>query len=274
MFETLGRISEGNDGERLPQWLSTHPDPGNRIENAQARIRSTALPSSGLRVGRNSYLGRLDGLTFGADPRQGYFKEEKFYHPELKFRLDFPKGWKTRNGVNAVVAISPKENAAVELALAGDRPPSEAASEFLSQEDMIAGRTSTDKINGLAAATALFETPSSRGRITGRVAFIALGDNTYRILGYGNDEGEPRHRDTMWAALTSFKRLTDRAALSIKAATLNLVTLDRAMTVEEFHRRYPSTIPVETVALINGRSPGDRLAAGEKLKRITGGELP
>ena len=85
---------------------------------------------------------------------------------------------------------------------------------------------------------------------------------------------EPRYRDTFRAALKSFDRLTDRAALSVTPAKLELIALDRGMTLEEFDRRYPSTVPLETIALINGRAPGDRLTAGTKVKRVTGGELP
>ena len=32
MFRTLQRLSGGNSGGRVPEWLSTHPDPGNRVE--------------------------------------------------------------------------------------------------------------------------------------------------------------------------------------------------------------------------------------------------
>ena len=274
VFETLDSVSARRTSERLPQWLSTHPNPQNRIARAQSRINNTALPSSGLRVGRNDYLVRLDGLVFGSDPRQGYFKEEVFFHPELKFRFVFPAGWKTRNGISAVVAVSPGDDGAVELTLAGEEEPAEAARKFLTQQGMVSGATSTDPINGLAAASAHFEMTTERGRLVGWVAFVFLDGHTYRLLGYAAEVNEPRHRDTFRAALKSFERLTDRAALSVTPAKLELVALDRGMTLEEFDRRYPSTVPLETIALINGRAPGDRLTAGSKVKRVTGGELP
>ena len=31
----------------------------------------------------------------GFDPREGYFKKQHFYHPELEFQFIFPSGWKT-----------------------------------------------------------------------------------------------------------------------------------------------------------------------------------
>jgi hypothetical protein len=43
------------------------------------------------------------------------------------------------------------------------------------------------------------------------------------------------------------------------------------MTVEEFVGRYPSTIPAEQVALINGVPTGSTLEAGRIAKRVVEG---
>ena len=43
------------------------------------------------------------------------------------------------------------------------------------------------------------------------------------------------------------------------------------MTLEEFSQRYPSSIDLETLALINHAEPADRLAAGTTVKRVVGG---
>jgi hypothetical protein len=47
------------------------------------------------------------------------------------------------------------------------------------------------------------------------------------------------------------------------------------MTLGEFARRYPSTVDLETLALINQVEGAEaRLAAGAEVKRVVGGELP
>lgn len=273
VFKTLDRISDAGGAERLPQWMSTHPDPGDRVARTEERLRNSSLPA-GLRVGTDDYLGYLDGLKYGADPRQGYFKGPIFNHPDMAFRLTFPDGWKTNNGVNAVVGVSPQEDAVIELTMAGDQPPSAAAAKFLAQEGMVGGTTSSDAINGLSAAMAPFRFTSSQGELAGRVAFVSLDGKTFRILGYGSEAGEANNRSAMHSSLTSFRRLTDKAALAVQPATLEVITIDRAMTLEEFNRRYPSTVPLEQVALINGRLTVERLPKGTRLKRVTGGTLP
>ena len=52
---------------------------------------------------------------------------------------------------------------------------------------------------------------------------------------------------------------------------IELVTLPSAMTIGEFARRYPSTIPTEEVGLINAVSPGTTLEAGRVVKRVVEG---
>src|SRR5712664_3921781 len=65
--------------------LQTHPDPGNRLQATEERLRTELKgDTSKLKVGRDEYLQKIDGMTFGEDPRQGYFKGDTFYHPELK----------------------------------------------------------------------------------------------------------------------------------------------------------------------------------------------
>ena len=54
---------------------------------------------------------------------------------------------------------------------------------------------------------------------------------------------------------------------------VELVKVDREMTVTEFNKQHPSTIPVERVAVVNGLdTPEDRIPAGTTFKRIIGGQ--
>ncbi len=43
------------------------------------------------------------------------------------------------------------------------------------------------------------------------------------------------------------------------------------MTLEEFARRYPSTVDLATLALINQVDAGATLPAGTRVKRVVGG---
>lgn len=114
VFQTLGRLSGG--AGRVPEWQSTHPDPGNRIQRAEQRLAQTpASAYANSRVNRVEYLRLLDGMVFGENPRLGYFTGNRFLHPDLRFQLDFPSGWKTANQPEAVIAVSADNGAQIQL---------------------------------------------------------------------------------------------------------------------------------------------------------------
>jgi predicted Zn-dependent protease len=92
MFRTLQRLGGGSNEGRVPEWLSTHPDPGNRVEKTLQRTAAASLPA-GLKVERDVFLQRTEGLIFGENPREGFFRQQQFLHPDLRFQLDFPTGW-------------------------------------------------------------------------------------------------------------------------------------------------------------------------------------
>jgi hypothetical protein len=52
---------------------------------------------------------------------------------------------------------------------------------------------------------------------------------------------------------------------------LHLVVSDREMTLAEFTRRYPSTVPVREIALLNQLAEGGTVPAGASAKRVVGG---
>jgi hypothetical protein len=74
--------------------------------------------------------------------------------------------------------------------------------------------------------------------------------------------------------LGSLRPLRDRRYLDVAPKKLDLVTLDRRMTLEEFHRRYPSTVELEYLAILNQAEPDTVFERGTVLKRVVGGELP
>ncbi len=81
-FNTLDRLSGGPEG-RVPTFLSTHPNPGDRnvkVAKMATDLQSKA-PGKKYNVNRDSYLRMIDGLVYGEDPRQGYVEKDNFYHP-------------------------------------------------------------------------------------------------------------------------------------------------------------------------------------------------
>jgi predicted Zn-dependent protease len=133
MFVTLEKLNPSSGKDGLPTWLSTHPNPPNRIEAVKkaAADWKAANPGAVAAVNRDQNLRKLDGLVFGDDPRQGYVDGQVFYHPGLKFQFPVPAGWKVNNTASQVQIISAKEDAAMILTLASEKTPDEAAQVFV-----------------------------------------------------------------------------------------------------------------------------------------------
>jgi predicted Zn-dependent protease len=268
MFRTLQRL--GGDGEgRVPEWLSTHPDPGNRVQATLDRIAANPALPAGLKIGRDEFLQRIQGMVFGENPRHGFFRQQSFLHPDFKFQFDFPSGWNTVNQPTQVVAVSPQQDAIVVLSGAGTTAPGQALSQFMSQQGVRNDGTSSSPLNGLTAATGAFTAQTEEGTtLVGRVSFVSLDGQTLRLLGYTSAAAANTYANAIRQSLGSFSRLTDPQVLAVQPVRINLVRLPRAMTVTQFNQAYPSTITLDQLALINGVDATATIPAGTLVKQV------
>jgi predicted Zn-dependent protease len=274
VFEMLTRVSQGQGGGRVPEWLATHPNPENRRGRIEQEIAALPQNFSGAAVNRDTYLRRLDGLVFGNNPREGYFKENQFFHPDLRFRVTFPEGWTTNNGKQAVVAVSPQQDAMIEVSQAKEPTADAAARAFQAQKGLTSGYPVRTSVGGLPAVTAGFAAATDNGTLRGTVLFVEYGGAVYRLVGYATDARWPAVQLTVERALQSFARLTDPAALAVQPQRVDIVRIDRRTTIEEMARQRPSPVPAATLALVNQVEPQTPLESGRLVKWIVGQPLP
>jgi predicted Zn-dependent protease len=275
VFATLARASQaqgqGQQG-RLPEWLSTHPNPENRLKTTEERIaEAKGVDLTKLTVGYEGYMDRLHNVVFGQNPRSGFFRGTTFLHPDLRFQFSFPAGWKAANQAAAVVGVGPKQDAAIQLAAAANITPEQAAQKFYSLQGVRRGAVTTAPINGMHAVTGYFAAQTEQGILAGIVSFIAYGGKTYQIVSFTPEAQLRAYEAAFRQAIGSFAPLTDPSALAVQPARLQIVKLPREMSVAEAHAQFPSTVPIETITLINGTTANARLPAGTRFKRVTGG---
>jgi len=267
MFQILDRQSAKAEGT-IPEWQSTHPNPGNRVADAEARLANGAPADTIVR--RDEFLHHLDGLVWGEDPRQGYFLGQRFVHPELAFEFTLPDGWNKRNSQTAVLAGSPEQDAMIQLT-AGSGTPEQAAEQFLSREGIEQTGISRRTVNGLPAVLATFSTLTRRQAVIEGIAmFIEHGGLTYALLGYAPSSKVGRYSAAVERTFESFAPVTDQALLTVVPRRIEVVSVSEDMTAAEFNLRYPSTEESGAVLDLNGLEPGDTIPKGTLLKRITG----
>ena len=272
IFRSLLRMGEQQERSALPTWLASHPGEEERIAAAEARIAALpALPdSSGRGTGR--YLDQLRGLVYGQNPRNGFFRDGRFYHPELRFQLDFPGGWATQNLAQAVMAGSPRQDAILQLTLSETSGATAAAQAFLSQQGIQPLQTRRETVRGNPAVLGMFQARTQQGTIEGIAGWIEHDGRTYQLLGYTPGGGLRAYGQLFEQTIRSFQTVTDPQILSVQPDRVEVVRTERAMSLEEFNRRYPSTVAMEELAIMNQlEGAGSMIPAGTLMKRVTSG---
>jgi predicted Zn-dependent protease len=277
VFETLRRVSEQQGAGRIPGWLSTHPTETERIHTISAKVAQ--LESSGesfanRTVNREGYLKQIDNVTFGQNPREGYFVGNTFIQPELAIQMRFPQGWRTSNEKSAVGALSPNQDALIVVTLSDQNSPQAAEQQFFSQQGVQSGQSLQADLGGLPARARVFGASTQQGELRGIVAFVENNNRVYRIMGYTPSQRWNTYDNVISDSIGTFERVTDRNALNVQPKRLDVVSIPTSMTLDEFARRYPSTVDTTTLAIINQADQNTRFPAGTEVKRVVGGELP
>ena len=270
VFALLGKVSSASGAGRVPNWLSSHPEPGVREARSKALIAERAYPAG--EVGVESYLDRLDGLPFGRDPRQGFFDNGSFLHPDFGFEMRFPSGWKAVNETSRVVALHPEGVAMVQLRVTEAATATEAARAFVGQDGIAAQVQGVRRWNGLPAAAADFAIARQQGgRLVGRALFIETQSAVFAIYGLAVEGRWTNVRGAIEEALSSFEVLTNPEILAARVRKLEIVRLPAAMTFDQASQRFPSTVSKSTSMLINAiEDAAQVLDAGTLFKQIVG----
>jgi predicted Zn-dependent protease len=274
VYDMRANASRQHGAGRIPPLFSTHPAPENRAQRINAQIADLNRSFEGLTDGRDQFMARIDGIAFGEDPRQGFFKNGLFMHPEMEFSFQFPADWQHLNQQSSVSAGNEAGNAMLELTMSGATTAEAALAEFFKQEALTRGARWVNRINGRPTGSSHFTVTREQGDLRGVVAFVKFEDKLFQLLALTTADNWTASRKLLTTSLSSFDRLTDKAALAAKPARLSLVRPDRQMALQQFAEKYHASVDLETLALVNHLRPADRVRPSRTYKIITGGMLP
>jgi len=271
MFQMLQKTSGTDKEGRPPAWMSTHPDPGDRAQRASVRLKELTANPDSMRRNREQFLRALDGLSYGEDPRDGFFRGSTFYQPDLALQITFPDGWQTANQPQVVAAREPDGKALVQVQAAKGASPAEAARAFFSNQGFSNVRETQVPTSGGPSVSAVFAAQTQQGVVEGETTFLTVKGHMYQVLtvaGQGNLQAvDGIHRNV----IASAKEVTDPAILNIRAPRVKLVQLPKAMSAEEFYSQFPSVLPLDQVLVINGLERGSQLKQGDLVKQVVAG---
>lgn len=270
-FTTLERSSAQSGAEALPDFLSSHPNPGSRnvTVNKLANEWQKKLNLTNGQVNRNSYLKRIDGIVYGEDPKQGFVENNIFYHPVLKFQFTIPSTWAHQNSPQ-VFQMAPKDGKAMMmLTMAPGKSLQEAANAVLQQNNLSVVESKETTVNGLKAIAMVADQKQEQGAIRTLSYLIQDGETIYLVLGVTALDAFNAYAPYFSNTMQSFKRLTDASKLNKKPERVRIKTVKKASTLNQALLSFNApTKRLEEFAILNGMKLNDKLEAGTLIKVV------
>ena len=268
-FTSLKRISEESGGG-IPTLLSSHPDPGERektIPEKAEEWREKGYEQTILN--KEEYLQLLDGMVYGENPRDGFERDEQFYHPNMEFRFPVPAGWNLINQPSQVVMVSPEEKGVSIFRIDNEAETArESVQNFLSNNEIETDNQGRAQSSGRYDAYEADFTVQQESQTLGvHLYSVEYNETVYTFLSYSAEDDFSEYRPIFRATATGFDRLTDPSILNISPVTIRIT---ETSAEEVFSRLLPDILPMniekEEVAILNQVDLNDAIPAGSLLK--------
>jgi predicted Zn-dependent protease len=275
-FKTLERQSSGSESAELPDFLSTHPNPGDR-NIAVSKLSDEWKKKLNLidpKVSRESYLKKIEGLVYGEDPKQGFLENDLFYHPVLKFQLNTPKGWNYQNKPQEL-EFAPKDGKAILImTLIPGKSLEEAASNVVEKNNLQVLESNQITVNGLNALSILADVKVEQQKQQQQAPtvrtlsyLIQYNDNIYHILGASSVTDFNSYSENFLQTMKNFKELKDASKLNKQPERIRIKPVKQSGTLKQALNSY--NMPEkkqEEISLLNGMLLTDKVLAGSLIK--------
>ncbi len=264
-FVSLRRLSE-QAGQSVPNFLSSHPDPDERAQTIPQL--AAQYDPQGTQVNQAEYLSQIEGIVLGEDPRQGYTENGVFYHPELRFLLDYPNGWQTQNSPTAFLMGEPNGQAVMQLTLAQAQSAQAAGQALRSQQGVQAQSAGALSVNGNTAYRVEGTAQQQNGTVAFSATFIEFGGNVYQILGLTSTNGFGTYGSAFRQTAGSFARLIDSRYLNRQPSRLEVTRTTSGTTLQALlsGRTLPPGLSAQEVAIMNQTELTAQLPSGASVK--------
>lgn len=255
----------GVNSQKDLDFLSSHPGTPERISIAVANAKQ-AVAQGAVERDRAEFLHALNGVTYGDDPKQGFVRGRRFFHPNLGFTFTAPEGFTLENTPQAVLGATANGKEALRLdavKVSGIQPLATYISEGW-VEGISPETVEQLTINGFPAATAI-----ARGeQWSFRLYVIRFGSDVYRLAFAARNLTPEAERHFREAALT-FRRVPVEEAQAIRPLRIEIVQVAQGDTPERLAARMAvSDRKLERFLVMNGLQKGARLRPGDLVKLV------
>jgi predicted Zn-dependent protease len=283
-LSTLARVNDLSE-RGVPNWLSTHPDPGSRVTKAEP-VAGKFFAADARKVNRDQYLERINGLVFGDNPKDGIVRGNEFLHPLLRIAVKFPEGWELTNTEQAVLAQEPGtehymvlqevERQATRPGVGGQMTQQSVADAALAAMRR-AGYTPVDgalqRINGNDAYVGRYRgTAKDVGKVEMRAAHIAVGRQLYVVAGFAPEKEFDLVDREIAPAVQTFRQLTPQEASNVRPNRVQFYVVRQGDSWQSIAARQgKGYVNAATLAIMNDREVSVQPNAGDRVKIVVEG---
>jgi predicted Zn-dependent protease len=273
-LSTLARVDAlSEDG--VPNWLSTHPDPGSRVGEATPVVSKFASANA-TKKNRDAYLDRIAGLVYGDNPKDGIVRGNVFLHPLLRLGVEFPEGWDVINSPEAVMAREPgTEHYMVlqEVEQTRNRSIGDAAVAAMRSAgySVVDGRI--EQINGQDAHVGVYRgTAKGSGKVMMRAAHIAIGRQLYVVAGFAPEAEFALVDREVTPAINTFRHLTAQEAARVRPNKVDFYVVKTGDSWQSIAvRQGKNIVNAATLAIMNDREVSAQPQPGDRIKIVVEG---
>lgn len=267
-FQTLSRIQE-KEGQGMPSFLATHPDPGARVQ--RIRELTGAAPARRPEPADARYMNTIENLVVGEDPRQGFVEGNTFYHPDLRFRFPVPRGFKVVNQPTQVVMVEGQNRAMLGFASTDEKSLETAASKFMNQQGLRVVERGPMRSNGLPAYAGIADAQMQNGQIVRLIVyFVEFRGSVYQFVGYAGQQAFQAYRGAFLQTMQGFGEIQDARILSRQPIRLGLQSVSRSAPFQDLiPRSFPAPLTAQDVAILNQVELTQQIGP-EKILKIPG----
>ncbi len=283
-FNSLEKATRVYGSSKLPNFLSTHPVTAKRINRIKELWQGSgyALQAGDppLLVERNGYLKGINGLVYGVNPRQGFVENGVFYHPDMAFAFQVPRGWTVTN-TPLQVTLSPTDGKAVIIMQAEKTTDSLDSYAAKMTKDMTA-TTVFDRgfryINGFNAYRSVFSLVTAteesgetekKEELAVNIACIRKEAYVFSFFSAAASPDYSQYESLINRTINSFSQLKNTAYLSRKPQRVYTKQVTQPQTLQDFLQvlRVPSQ-HWQHIALLNSLEMNQSLSRGQLIKVI------
>jgi predicted Zn-dependent protease len=272
-FRTLNRLEGQQEGGglSLPGFLSTHPMTENRIADVMGhadRIRQNNPPQGQLVENTERYMRSIDGMVIGEDPRQGYKEGNAFYHPDMNFQFEVPRGWQLQNTPKMVQMVDDNQNAMIIFQLAKGSTPRNAWENIVASNDLTPVDTpGSTRVNGMPGYAGVCSLRDGDNQYALEVLTVEKGGTIFSFIGLTESGDFRRYQDTFVNSFSSFNTVQDRSKLRVEPTRIQVQRVNRAIPVTDFARRVGlADVKMKDFLIMNSLEQGERLNQGSLVK--------